>query len=62
VVVGFPGTIADELQLFFGPADQAENKDLPTSKLYYLSMVLILVCCPPELELVFRPKPAAQGR
>jgi hypothetical protein len=29
VVVGFPGTIADALQLFFGPADQDKNKDLP---------------------------------
>jgi len=61
VVAGFPGTIADELQLFLIKLIRVEIKTCQPRKLYYLRMVSILICCPPELELGFRPKTSRSG-
>jgi|SRR5580704_5567034 hypothetical protein len=56
VVVGSPGTVADELQLFLGQADQSRNKDLPTGLYPTTSVLYKLWLLPVRIRAGFLPE------
>jgi hypothetical protein len=57
----FPGTIADELQLYFGQADQGGNKDLPIKDTLLFTYGINFGLLPARIRAGFSPETSRSG-